>query len=80
MKTVLILIFGLIAAGCSTDEKIIAYCGEKHPHSQWGQIICQFHQEEDAARIETLIREVKRKSLRKCKATFRKHHGDDGYI
>jgi hypothetical protein len=62
MKTALILIFGLIAAGCSTDEKIIAYCGEKHPHSQWGQMICQFHQEEDAARIETLIREAKRES------------------
>jgi hypothetical protein len=57
-----LLVFGALLSGCSTDERIIAYCGEKHPNSQWGQAICQFHQEEDAARMEILLKAAKRET------------------
>lgn len=58
----LVLLSEIILSACSTDEKIIAYCGEKHPNSQWGQVICQFHQEEDAARMAALVTAAKRES------------------
>ena len=62
MKWLGLLVLGLLLSGCSTDERIIAYCGEKHPNSQWGQTICQFRQEEDAARIEILLKAAKRET------------------
>jgi len=62
MKLLGLLVLGAVLSGCSTDERIIAYCGEKHPNSQWGQTICQFHQEEDAARMEILLKAAKRET------------------
>ena len=62
MKWLGLLVLGAVLSGCSTDERIIAYCGEKHPNSQWGQMICQFHQEEDAARMEILLKAAKRET------------------
>ena len=64
IKLIFIIVFPLVFSGCSFDEKIVKECGQEHPNSLWGQILCQNNKRKEASELIEKIRLDQKKEAR----------------
>jgi hypothetical protein len=59
--------------GCSFDENVVKECGQEHPNSLWGQILCQNKKEKEIAELRKKIQQAKETEARiECLKNFTK--------
>jgi hypothetical protein len=65
------LCFAFTLTGCSFNEDVVKECGQEHPNSLWGQLLCQNKKEKEISELRKKIRLAKEaEERRECRKNF----------